>query len=171
MSEREILFRGKDLQEQNGWLYGYFYKSDINKRERESGKATLIFTPDCDTFIYVPEYHNSWMVKPETVGRYTGLTDKNGTRIFEGDIVKVLNAFNVEVVFKKGAFGVYSSYVDYDYLDSEIAEITGCNNPSRFCRCDNFVSLWELMWNYNQEDDCCSVVEIIGNIHDNGYPF
>lgn len=30
---REILFRGKDLQEQNGWLYGYFYKSDINKGE------------------------------------------------------------------------------------------------------------------------------------------
>lgn len=96
---REILFRGKDLQEQNGWLYGYFSKSDINKRERESGKATLIFTPDCDTFIYVPEYYNSWMVKSETVGQCTGLTDKNGTRIFEGDVVKLFDIAIGEIVY------------------------------------------------------------------------
>ena len=112
---REILFRGKDLQEQNGWLYGYFYKSDINKRERESGKATLIFTPNCDTFIYCPEYHNSWMVKAETVGQYTGLCDKNGTRVFENDIVTVYynpkyvgvskdRVGNFAVVFHDGCF-------------------------------------------------------------------
>ena len=166
MSEREILFRGKRVD--NGeWIYG------VPITDKATGDAYII-TSTAGAYLR-SEINNmcatGFRAIPETVGQYTGLTDKNGTRIFEGDIVKVLNAFNVEVVFKKGAFGVYSQYVDYDYLDSEIAELTGCNNPSRFCRCDNFVSLWELMWNYNQEDDCCSVVEIIGNIHDNGYPF
>ena len=166
---REILFRGKDLQEHNGWLYGYFYKSDINKRERESGKATLIFTPDCDTFVYVPEYHNSWMVKPETVGRYTGLTDKNGTRIFEGDVVKLFDIAIGEIVCEYGAFGISCrQQIDYDYLASEIASITVCDNTPMFCRNDNFVSLWELYCNYNQESSEISVIEVIGNVHDGG---
>ena len=70
---REILFRGKD-PESGEWYYGYYVKRN------DGDRGSLILE---DYFLESYE-----IVKPETVGQYTGLTDKNGAKIFDGDILE-----------------------------------------------------------------------------------
>ena len=96
---REILFRGKRI-DNSEWVYGYYVPVCFGRFP-------------CKPAI-VPESDGTWEpieVKKETVGQYTGLTDKNGTKIFEGDIIVVSTSEKEKtkkyrVEFDNGIFGI-----------------------------------------------------------------
>ena len=150
---REILFRGKakaiaGCPYNNGksdgeWVFGYIFPDLGAMKIRQ-------FEPDR------PEC-NDYEVDPETVGQYTGLTDKNGKRIFEGDI---LRGFEYPFCSNiNGEFNYFAEVVWFD--DSSAFGIYTFKNPK-----SNVRGISEGNTDYLEYFNV-DKWEIIGNIHDN----
>lgn len=127
---REILFRGKRVD--NGkWIFGGYAK--CNNRH-------YILT-DIDLFCKEWVFKNIEVI-PETVGQYTSFTDKNGKKIFEGDIVNYTGMPKIYMIDFHEEFLHCSLF----YYDKELKNIYYCGIVHK--------------------NDGKSI-EVIGNIHDN----
>lgn len=127
---REILFHGKRKND-GEWVLGFYERTWLTNGE------VITEIRDVEEPFRMQVFHE---VIPETVGQYTGLTDKNGKRIFEGDICR--NTKTGEVVSVKW-HGTFAGFV-----------WSRRNDNGNLC---DFGELFRAHDKY----------EVIGNIHDN----
>ena len=134
---REILFRGKRT-DTGEWVEGLLITVELDTySEVEKAKYThCIVDPKAE--MYRGDLCGFEFVKPETVGQYTGLTDANGKKIFEGDIVKN--------EYEKG---------HYQYF-----KIFYCDRTHMWQVSNEYGMLGKLY-------QTIGTLEVIGNIHDN----
>ena len=137
---REILFRGR-LLDSDEWVEGYYVRLFDDKGNISHRIYPGFAETDCGDF-----YPDWFEVDPVTVGQYIRLEDKNGNRVFEGDIIRSTHGLKWLVDFE------YNAFV--------------CKDSSM----ETYFALWE-QWKYDWEskkeippDD---IFEVIGNIHDN----
>lgn len=148
--DREILFRGK--RESDGkWLYGLYSDDYVHDTDFP-----------CIMPLRTEKDDGDWAVLRETVGQYTGLTDKNGTEIFEGDILRCHDNPKdlVKVVFSE--FGVVDTDTECP-VDTVIGWHYEVIPTDELSTLEPFCLSMPLTKSYIEY---CHM-EVIGNIHDN----
>lgn len=90
------------------------------------------------------------------------LLDKNYKVLELGDEVSLFGKLG-EVGIESGAYGIrFRESIDWNFIESKIPEITGCNNTPHFCYNNTFISFWELGLNFKCSiEDVFDVVEKI----------
>lgn len=144
---REIKFRGKRL-DTGEWVYGYYAVHHISLTDIDHKTNQIIRVGTrTDHAIFNDERKDEggyWKdVIPETVGQFTGLHDKNGKEIYEGDILHlagIISDYSYSVVQWNNEIGAWCVRLRYE-------SHVGCK------------PLGEWMKNYH--------IEVVGNIHDN----
>lgn len=161
--EDRHLCKARPIGTRKQWVTGFY---------AVLGEKTVIIVNEPEKFYDVDSGKNSHGNKiveviPKTICQCAGCSDKTGEIIFENDIVDFLGHRGI-VKFECGSFGIaYEKHIDWNEIQANIMPLTGCENTLYACENDNYISLWEIYWNFNDEDDSLSTVEVIGNIFDN----
>lgn len=134
---REIKFRGKRLDNEE-WLYGSLLVSHF----KDDKKERYFITQFSGNYTFEHE------VNPTTVGQYTGLKDKNGKEIYEGDIINWL-------MYRMDRTG-YIEEGRVEFRTNEQATVV----INKFATKDGRESVRNIL-------NCLNDLKVIGNIHDN----